>query len=102
VHPLGKSPVITDGDLVLAESGAILEYLAETYGTQATGEAGQPAGRARQRRASPVALLDALRRGLADELAGDEAGVHENPAPADALLRAADRAQALRRGALPN
>lgn len=32
VHPLGKSPVITDGDKVLAESGAIVEYLAETYG----------------------------------------------------------------------
>lgn len=36
VHPLGKSPVITDGDITVAESGAILEYLAETYGTQAT------------------------------------------------------------------
>ncbi|MDX1376471.1 MAG: glutathione S-transferase [Burkholderiales bacterium] len=32
VHPLGKSPVITDGGLTLAESGAILEYLAERYG----------------------------------------------------------------------
>ncbi|WP_421911200.1 glutathione S-transferase family protein [Marinobacter sp.] len=32
VHPLGKSPVITDGDLVVAESGAIIEYLAYTYG----------------------------------------------------------------------
>jgi glutathione S-transferase len=32
IHPLGKSPVITDGDAVLAESGAILEYLVETYG----------------------------------------------------------------------
>src|SRR5260370_36693426 len=32
VHPLGKSPVIPDGDKTLAESGAILEYLAETYG----------------------------------------------------------------------
>ena len=32
IHPLGKSPVITDGDKTLAESGAILEYLAETYG----------------------------------------------------------------------
>jgi glutathione S-transferase len=32
VHPLGKSPVITDGALVLAESGAILEYLVDTYG----------------------------------------------------------------------
>lgn len=25
VHPLGKSPVITDGDLTIAESGAIME-----------------------------------------------------------------------------
>ena len=32
VHPLGKSPVISDGDLVIAESGAILEYLVERYG----------------------------------------------------------------------
>lgn len=32
VHPLGKSPVIQDGDLVLAESGAIIEYLLERYG----------------------------------------------------------------------
>ncbi|MEO7775062.1 MAG: glutathione S-transferase [Steroidobacteraceae bacterium] len=35
VHPLGKSPVITDGPLMLAESGAILEYLVETYGNGA-------------------------------------------------------------------
>jgi len=32
VHPLGKSPVISDGDATLAESGAILEYLVDTYG----------------------------------------------------------------------
>src|SRR3954468_21039862 len=32
VHPLGKSPVITDGDLTIAESGAIIEYLVERYG----------------------------------------------------------------------
>lgn len=31
VHPLGKSPAITDGNRVIAESGAILEYLAEHY-----------------------------------------------------------------------
>ncbi|HAS98627.1 MAG TPA: glutathione S-transferase, partial [Pantoea agglomerans] len=31
VHPLGKSPVITDGNQVVAESGAILEYLEEKY-----------------------------------------------------------------------
>jgi glutathione S-transferase len=33
VHPLGRSPVIRDGDFVLAESGAILEYLVERYGS---------------------------------------------------------------------
>ena len=32
VHPLGRSPVITDGDLTVAESGAIIEYLLERYG----------------------------------------------------------------------
>jgi glutathione S-transferase len=32
VHPLGKSPVIEDQGQVLAESGAIVEYLAERYG----------------------------------------------------------------------
>ncbi|UYN95939.1 MAG: glutathione S-transferase [Enhydrobacter sp.] len=32
VHPLGKSPVITDGDRTVAESGAILEYLIDSHG----------------------------------------------------------------------
>lgn len=32
VHPLGKSPVITDGERTIAESGLILEYLVERYG----------------------------------------------------------------------
>jgi len=32
VHPLGKSPVITDDGTVVAESGAIVEYLVERYG----------------------------------------------------------------------
>ncbi|KAF8596492.1 thioredoxin-like protein, partial [Ceratobasidium sp. AG-I] len=32
VHPLGLSPVITDGNVVLAESGAIIEYLIRKYG----------------------------------------------------------------------
>ena len=32
VHPLGKSPVVTDGDTVVAESGAIVEYLVGRYG----------------------------------------------------------------------
>lgn len=32
VHPLGKSPVMTDGPITIAESGAIIEYLIDTYG----------------------------------------------------------------------
>jgi len=32
VHPLGKSPVVTDEGLTVAESGAIIEYLVERYG----------------------------------------------------------------------
>lgn len=32
VHPLGKSPVITDGDITVPESGAIIEYLIQRYG----------------------------------------------------------------------
>lgn len=32
VHPLGKSPILQDGDVKLAESGAIVEYLIERYG----------------------------------------------------------------------
>lgn len=35
VHPLGKSPVITDDGLTLAESGLIIEYLADRYGAGA-------------------------------------------------------------------
>ena len=32
IHPLGKSPVMVDGKTVIAESGAIVEYLIDTYG----------------------------------------------------------------------
>jgi glutathione S-transferase len=32
VHPLGKSPVITDGGATVAESGAIIEYLIDHHG----------------------------------------------------------------------
>lgn len=40
VHPLGKSPVITDGDLTIAETGAIVEYLVERAGGRLRPEAG--------------------------------------------------------------
>jgi glutathione S-transferase len=32
IHPLGKSPVIVDGGVTVAESGAIVEYLVDQYG----------------------------------------------------------------------
>ena len=32
LHPMGIAPVITDGDLVLGESGAICEYIDRKYG----------------------------------------------------------------------
>ena len=32
LHPMGTAPIITDGNLVLPESGAILEYLIAKYG----------------------------------------------------------------------
>jgi glutathione S-transferase len=41
IHPLGKSPVIVDGDVTVAESGAIIEYLVEKYGD---GRSNPPAG----------------------------------------------------------
>ena len=47
VHPLGKSPVITDGSATLAESGAIMEYLIERYGA---GRLIPPAGTAERLR----------------------------------------------------
>ena len=45
IHPLGKSPVITDGDITVAESGAIIEYLVDTYGTHLKPAAGTEAYR---------------------------------------------------------
>jgi glutathione S-transferase len=32
IHPLGKSPVVTDNGNTIAESGAIIEYIIDTYG----------------------------------------------------------------------
>lgn len=38
IHPLGKSPVLTDDGEVIAESGAIIEYVVEKYGHFGQGE----------------------------------------------------------------
>ncbi len=47
VHALGKSPVITDGKVTVAESGAIIEYLVDVHGA---GRLRPPQGSAEQRR----------------------------------------------------
>jgi glutathione S-transferase len=43
VHPLGKSPAITDGDITIAESGAVVDYIQRKYGA---GKLGAPSGEA--------------------------------------------------------
>ncbi len=48
VHPLGKSPVIVDGRITVAESGAIVEYLLDGYDRE--GRLRPPAGTAARRR----------------------------------------------------
>jgi glutathione S-transferase len=47
VHPLGKSPVVTDDGVTVAESGAIIEYLLATHGA---GRLVPPAGSEERRR----------------------------------------------------
>jgi glutathione S-transferase len=42
VHPLGKSPVITEDGAAIAESGAIVEYLVERYGQRLAPPPGTP------------------------------------------------------------
>ena len=43
VHPLGKSPVLTDGEAVIAETGAIVEYLINKTGGRLRPPEGSPA-----------------------------------------------------------
>jgi glutathione S-transferase len=43
IHPLGKSPVITDGDVTIAESAAIVDYIIRRYGQEKDKPAMMPA-----------------------------------------------------------
>jgi len=49
IHPLGKSPIIEDNGILIAETGAIVEYLVETHGK---GKLIPPAGTAERRQYS--------------------------------------------------
>jgi glutathione S-transferase len=42
IHPLGKSPVLVDGDAVVAETGAIVDYLVDKSGGRLRPEAATP------------------------------------------------------------
>jgi glutathione S-transferase len=42
VHPLGKSPVVTEGDTTVAETGAVIEYLVERAGGRLRPASGTP------------------------------------------------------------
>jgi glutathione S-transferase len=42
VHPLGKSPVVTDGDATIAETGAIVEYIVDKANGRLRPAAGTP------------------------------------------------------------
>jgi glutathione S-transferase len=44
VHPLGKSPVITDGEVTVAEIGAIVEYIVDKAGGRLRPAAERPSG----------------------------------------------------------
>ena len=67
VHPLGKSPVLTDGEATIAETGAIVEHLVEKAG----GALRPPP---RDAGAAALDLLAALRRGLRHVAAAAAAG----------------------------
>ena len=91
VHPLGKSPVITDGDRTIAESGAIVDYIVRRHGK------GQRAARSRVGALRRVRPLAALRRGLGD-VAADAAALRDlarrrrRPGAAEAAHRRRARA----------
>ena len=80
LHPMGTAPVITDGDLVLGESGAIVEYILAKHGPAADARAGRSRLRA-------LPLLVALRQRHAAAHHGpqhDAAPARRAGGPADA------------------
>ena len=67
IHPLGKSPVITDNGNTVAESGAIIDYIVSTYGN---GRLAPPANqgrsassRSRKSKCSPIMASIGFRAG---------------------------------------
>ena len=74
LHPIGAAPVITDGDLVLAESGAVVEYIIAQIRQRPAGAEAGPSG-LRQ-----LPLLVPFRQ----RHAAGEHGASDDPEPAEA------------------
>ena len=72
VHPLGKSPVVVDDGVTVAETGAIVEYLVDKAG-------GRLKPRRRDARAAALDLLAAFRRRLADAAASPRSRADDAP-----------------------
>ena len=76
IHPLGKSPVITDGDEVIAESGAIIDYIVRRYGN---GRLAPPANATPEQVAAgapwPVDLADDLKGVVLGNYGGQDRGI---------------------------
>ncbi|WP_244191724.1 glutathione S-transferase family protein [Komagataeibacter swingsii] len=86
INPLGQVPVLRDGDLVLADSNAILVYVAKAYGAGTQWLPDDPVGAAHVQRWLSIAAGE-LRQGPA--AARMVALFHKAGEPADARARAA-------------
>lgn len=85
LNPLGQIPILCDGDLVLADSNAILVYLAKAYGAGTLWLPDDPVGAARVQRWLSIAAGE-LRQGPA---AARMVALWQRPGePADACVRA--------------
>ncbi|MBB2167444.1 glutathione S-transferase [Gluconacetobacter aggeris] len=85
LNPLGQIPILCDGDLVLADSNAILVYLAKAYGAGTLWLPDDPVGAARVQRWLSIAAGE-LRQGPA--AARMVALWQRSGEPADACVRA--------------
>ena len=93
LNPMGKLPILTDGDAVVTESAAIGLYLADRY---SLGRLAPSARRSRARHVPPLVVLRAVRHRARLDGQGRGLGVQGRRRPAgadyDAMLRAMESA----------
>jgi glutathione S-transferase len=83
VHPLGKSPVLEDGDLMLSESATCLRYIADQFGDEAHRMAHNAVGNIRHEE-----LLDYVESSFAEACMGVMLPVLQGDVPSDEARRA--------------